>query len=107
MEQSQRTRIAQGGLSLVVAGVLIAAVAALDLGASPGVLAALVVGGVGLAIAGYAGDQPALAAVWPAPLFAAVGLYLFASDGRTALFVEALLFVLVGVAQLIFSQVWD
>ncbi|WP_121820996.1 hypothetical protein [Halostella salina] len=107
MDQSQRTRIARGGLSLVVAGVLIAVVAALGLSASTEVLAALVVGGVGLAVAGYAGDRPALAAVWPAPLFAAAGLYLFAADGRTALFVEALLFVVVGVAQLIFSQVWD
>jgi len=107
MDQSQRTRIARGGLSLVVAGVLIAAVAALDVGASSGLFAALVIVGVAAAAAGRVAERPVFAAVWPAPLFAAAGLYLFAGDGRSALFAEAGLFVVVGVGQLIFSQVRD
>ncbi|WP_435365480.1 hypothetical protein [Haloarchaeobius sp. DYHT-AS-18] len=105
MEQSQRTGIARGGLSFMLAAVVIFAVGATRTYPSDGIIAALVVLGVAVAIASQVLDNPVLAAVWFAPVVAAIVLFLQQDTPSENLVTQSVVVGAIGVAQVLFSQV--
>ncbi|WP_267641615.1 hypothetical protein [Haloarchaeobius amylolyticus] len=105
MEQSQRTGIARGGLSFMLAAVVIFAVGATGTYPSDGLLAALVVLGVAIVVASRLLENPMLAAVWFAPIVAAIVLFLQQDTSSENLVTQSVVVGAIGVAQVLFSQV--
>ncbi|WP_439028260.1 hypothetical protein [Haloarchaeobius sp. DT45] len=104
MEQSQRTGIARGGLSFMLAAVVIFAVGATQTYPSDGLLAALVVLGLAVAVASQVLENPVLAAVWFAPIVAAIVLFLQQDTSSENLVTQSVVVGAIGVAQVLFSQ---
>lgn len=104
MDQTRRTRVARGGLSLLLAGVIVGVVTVTGVPASTVLALALVVVGVAALVVGSVADQQVLLGVWLAPVVAGVVLYAFEA---ATLGTQAALLVAIGVAQLLFSQVGE
>ncbi|WP_435348286.1 hypothetical protein [Haloarchaeobius sp. HRN-SO-5] len=105
MDQERRTRIARGGLSLLLAGGVVGVVALAGLPVTTALLSGLVGVGVACLLVGVYADRPVAMAVWLSPVVAAVVLALFGDAGSDSLLTQAALLGVIGVAQVIFSQV--
>jgi hypothetical protein len=101
MDASSRTRVARGGLSLLLAGVVVGIAAASGLQNTTGLAITLVVFGVAALVVGKVTEQQVLLGIWLAPVVAGVIVYAFEPD---ALLTQAFLLGAIGVAQLLFSQ---
>ncbi|WP_256295756.1 hypothetical protein [Haloarchaeobius salinus] len=101
MDASSRTRVARGGLSLLLAGAIVGIVAASGVQNTTGLAVTLVVSGVVALVVGKAVEQQVLLGIWLAPVVAGVIVYVFEPD---ALLTQSFLLGVIGVAQLLFSQ---
>ncbi|MFD1646575.1 hypothetical protein [Haloarchaeobius litoreus] len=101
MDASSRTRVARGGLSLLLAGAIVGLVAVSGLQNTTGLAVAFVVFGVAALVVGKAAEQQVLLGIWLAPVVAGVIVYAFEPD---ALLTQSFLLGVIGVAQLLFSQ---
>lgn len=102
MDASSRTRVARGGLSLLLAGALVGIVSASGLQNTTGLAVTLVVLGVVALAVGKAVEQQVLLGIWLAPVVAGIIVYAFEP---AALLTQAFLLGAIGVAQLLFSQI--
>ncbi|WP_435359771.1 hypothetical protein [Haloarchaeobius sp. DFWS5] len=105
MEQDQRTSIARGGLSFLLAGVVVFVIGITNTPSSLGLAVALVVLGLLIGGVAYQFDQPILAAIWMAPVIAAVVLFVQQDTDGPGLVTQALIVGAIGIAQVFFSQI--
>jgi hypothetical protein len=105
MEQAQRTRIARGGLSFLLAAAVVFLVGLTNTYPSDEIIVSLVVVGIALAIGSQLLGNPVLEAVWLAPIIAAFVLYFQQETPGPDLMVQAVIVAGIGVMQVLFSQV--
>ncbi|WP_435334146.1 hypothetical protein [Haloarchaeobius sp. TZWWS8] len=105
MEQEKRTGIARGGVSFILAAAVVFVLGVTNTPTTTGLAAALAVLGVAIAIGAQVLDNPVLAAVWLAPVVAAVVVFLHQGSSGQDLLTQAFVVGAIGVAQVFFSQV--
>ena len=105
MDQERRTSIARGGLTLLLGGGIVGAIALSGVSVTTALIGALLGLSAALLVTGYKTDRQALLAVWFAPVVAAIVLFLFADGGSgDTLLLQAGLLAVIGVGQVLLSQ---